>query len=234
MASPFLTARWTHLFLATYAVPPEMLRPRLPKDLEPDLRDGQAFVSLVAFQFLDTRVWGISWPGYRDFAELNLRSYVRHNGERGVIFFREYVPQRLVAWIARLIYNEPYRVAPFSAAIREDAATVTAEYRLTQGGREHVLSVTGKKPAYVPDENSTEHFFKEQRWGYGTSRAGELIRYDVAHPPWEVCPVADYRVDLDWESVYGPEWAFLQEAPPYSTVFALGSGVEVFPKGAVS
>lgn len=230
MASPFLTARWTHLFLATYAVPPGLLRPRLPPGLDLELREGQAFVSLVAFQFADTCVLGVPWPGYRNFAELNLRSYVQRNGERGVIFFREYVPRRLVAWIARLVYNEPYRVAPFSGVIRDEAAAVTAEYRLTHGAREHVLSVTGSKPATVPNEVNIEHFFKEQRWGYGRSRTGRLLRYDVEHPVWEVYPVTDYRVELDWDSVYGPEWAFLQKASPYSTVFALGSEVQVYPK----
>src|SRR2546423_13280170 len=100
---PFLTARWSKLFLATYAVPPALLRPRLAAGLELDTRDGQAFVSLVAFDFLDTRVLGVPWPGFRDFAELNLRFYVRRGADRGVMFVREFVPQRLVAWMARAI-----------------------------------------------------------------------------------------------------------------------------------
>ena len=231
MATPFLTARWEHVFIATYAVPPALLTPRLPPGLELDLRDGQAFVSLVPFQFLDTRVLGIAWPGYRDFVELNLRFYAHRNGERGVVFLREFVPQRLVAAIARWTYNEPYRAAPLTAAIREDAECVSAEYRLTWGGREHVIAVTGRKPASVPDETSTDHFFKELRWGYGTTRARQALRYDVVHPRWETLPVEEYVVDLDWAEVYGPEWKVLQGATPYSTVFALGSAVQVFPKG---
>ena len=80
MGSPFLTATWSNLFLASYAVPPTLLEPRLPPGTELDTRDGHAFVSLVAFEFLDTRVRGIAWPGYRNFAELNLRFYVRTAG----------------------------------------------------------------------------------------------------------------------------------------------------------
>src|SRR5262245_23022935 len=89
MPRAFLTARWSNLFLATDAVPPALLRPRLAPGLDLDTRDGQAFVSLVAFDFLDTRVLGVPWPGYRNFPELNLRFYVRHGGERGVMFIRE-------------------------------------------------------------------------------------------------------------------------------------------------
>jgi hypothetical protein len=79
---PFLTARWSNLCLLTYAVPPSLLEPRLPRGLTLDLRAGDAFVSLVAFDFLDTRVLGIPWPGFRDFPEISLRFYVRRGDDR--------------------------------------------------------------------------------------------------------------------------------------------------------
>src|SRR4051812_2159224 len=94
---PFLTARWSNLCLLTYAVPRALLTPRLPPGLELDTRpgladgptadrfapDGPAFVSLVAFDFLDTRVLGVPWPGYRNFPEINLRFYVRRRVAAG-------------------------------------------------------------------------------------------------------------------------------------------------------
>src|SRR6266566_2088670 len=116
-------------FLTTYAVPPALLEKRLAPGLSLDLRDGNAFVSLVAFQFLRTKVLGIGWPGYRDFAELNLRFYVRHGDERGVVFIREFVPQRLVAWVARWLYNEPYLAAPITAERQESAERIDLTYR---------------------------------------------------------------------------------------------------------
>jgi uncharacterized protein YqjF (DUF2071 family) len=233
MSLPFLTARWCNLFLATYALPPSLLEKRLPPGLELDTRDGSAFVSAVAFQFLDTRVLGVPWPGYRDFAELNLRFYVHQGSQRGVVFIREFVPQRLVAWIARVLYNEPYRAAPLRATIEEGPASITAEYRLEWAGRAHILSVTGRKPAFRPEEQSLEHFFKEHHWGFGTTRRGKALRYQVDHPVWDAYEVQNYRVDLDWAAVYGPEWAFLADATPHSTAFAVGSPIKVFPKGKV-
>jgi uncharacterized protein YqjF (DUF2071 family) len=231
MACPFLTASWNNLFLTTYAVPPEFLEPRLPPGLVLDTRQGSAFVSLVAFEFLDTRVWGISWPGFRNFAELNLRFYVRHGSQRGVVFVREFVPQRLVAWMARLLYNEPYRAAPLTAIRHDDDGTRTMEYCLRYAGREHRITVTGSKPSYLPGEETDEHFFKEHRWGFGRTRQGRTLRYEVAHPAWEVFSVRDYCLDFDWAAVYGDEWGFLADAVPCSTVFAAGSAVQVFPKG---
>jgi uncharacterized protein YqjF (DUF2071 family) len=233
MAFPFLTARWSNLFLATYAVPPALLQKRLPPGLELDTRDGQAFVSLVAFDFLDTRVLGVPWPGYRNFAELNLRFYVRRGADRGVMFVREFVPQRLVAWMARAIYNEPYLAAPLHSTVVEGPDRLTVEHRLTWAGRVHTIRATGAKPGHRPLDTSVEHFFKEHRWGYGVTRRGRLIRYEVVHPVWEVYPVMDYHIDLDWGLVYGPEWEGLGKAASNSTVLAAGSPIAVYPKGSL-
>ncbi len=232
MASPFLTATWSNLFLATYAVPPALLEPRLPPGTSLDLRDGHAFVSLVAFEFLHTRVFGIPWPGYRNFAELNLRFYVRAGDDRGVVFVRELVPPRLVAWIARTFYNEPYLAAPLTAT-RQDADGVHAmKYELTWAGRAHVISVTAGAARFRPAADGVEHFFKEHRWGFGIARDGRLVRYEVEHPVWDIYPIRSYRIDLDWSAVYGAEWSFLAGATPYSTVLAAGSPISVSPARA--
>jgi uncharacterized protein YqjF (DUF2071 family) len=234
MARPFLRAKWHNLFLASYAVPAGLLERRLPAGLTLDLRDGQAFVSLVAFEFLDTRVLGVGWPGYRDFAELNLRFYVRHGAERGVVFVREFVPGRLVAWMARWLYNEPYIAAPLTARKTELPDAIHMEYRLRYAGRWHRIEVTGGKPAIQPAADSVEHFFKEHRWGFGVTRGGKPLRYEVVHPVWDVYPVRSYRLDFDFAAVYGPQWGFLGQAVPYSTVLAAGSDVRVYPKGQLA
>lgn len=226
----FLTATWSNLFLATYAVPPALLAPRLPPALTLDLRDDQAFVSVVAFEFLDTRVAGVGWPGFRDFAELNLRFYVRRGDDRGVVFVREVVPQRLVAWLARTLYNEPYVAAPLVAERQDGDGTHGMRYTLDWAGRQHVLSVVADAETFRPAADSVEHFFKEHRWGFGVSRDGRTIRYEVEHAPWDVHRVRSSTIDLDFGAVYGDEWAFLGAAAPLSTVLAVGSPVRVSTK----
>lgn len=236
MKRPFLTCAWKNLFLATYAVPPSLLKPRLPSGLELDTRDGDAFVSLVAFEFLRLSP---QFPVVRrmvpatalgNFPELNLRFYVRQGDERGVVFVREIVDRRLIAWSARVFYHEPYRTAPLTCHCHEEEHSRTMEYRLLWGGREHLLEVRGRKPAYLPDADSDEHFFKEHRWGFGRTRRGRTVRYEVTHPQWDVFPIVSYQIALDWGEVYGPEWKLLNGATPLSTVFAVGSAVAVYPK----
>src|SRR5581483_966505 len=208
-----------------------LLQAHLPAGLELDTRNGDAYVSLVAFQFVNTRVFGVRWPGYRDFPELNLRFYVRSGGDRGVVFVREIVSQRLVAWLARAIYNEPYRVAALTSHCQEDDATRTMEYRLMWAGHEYLLRVSGRKPAYLPAADSDEHFFKEHHWGYGRTRRGQALRYEVTHPLWEVFPVLSYHIEMDWANVYGPQWELWSKAARISTVFAVSSAIDAYPKG---
>lgn len=231
---PFLTAQWTNVLLATYAVPRELLVPRLPPGLELDTRDGLAFASLVCFDFLDTRVLGIPWPEFRNFPELNLRFYVRRGEERGVVFVREFVPQRFVAWTARALYNEPYLATTMTSSVVDEPENIHVEHRLTFGGRTHTMRVVGAKPAVVPGPESVEAFFKEHHWGYGKTRRGRTLRYHVWHPVWAVYPVREAHVDLDWATVYGPEWGVMQRATPASTVLAVGSVIAVYPKGKLA
>ena len=157
---PFLTARWSNLAILTYEVPPSLLAPHLPTGLELDSRGGSAFASLVAFDFEDTRVRGVAWPGFRRFPEINFRFYVRQGNRRGVVFIREFVPQPLVSWLARAIYNEPYLVAPIESGVAEEASAIVTIRRLHWRGRSHAIEVAGHKPAERPREDSEEHFFK--------------------------------------------------------------------------
>jgi uncharacterized protein YqjF (DUF2071 family) len=229
MRRTFLTARWCNLILANYVVPEDVLTPLLPPGCELDRRDGNCWASLVGFQFLGTKVLGIGWPGFRDFPEWNLRFYVTYQGQRGVCFVREFVPSWFVATMARVIYNEPYRSARMTMNVNETPDTVTAAYTVKRAGRLHSLRAVGSIPAVRPAEESTEQWFKEHYWGFGTSRGGELIRYEVYHPTWDVYPVTDFCADVDWVSLYGHAWGVMQKRDPSSVVLAVGSEISVSP-----
>lgn len=230
MARPFLTARWAHLINLTYAVDPALLLPHVPPGLELDVQDGKAFASVVAFDFLDTRVFGVSWPGFKNFPELNLRFYVKRGEQRGVVFIREYVPQRFVARMANWFYNEPYEACGMDSAFQELDDLVMFQLSLDVGGRTHTIRATGAKPAYLPPHDSVEHYFKEHQWGFGTSHGGKAITYEVEHPEWDIWPVQAWAVDADFGVLYGQEWRFLADETPISTLLAVGSEVAVYPQ----
>jgi hypothetical protein len=226
MSAPFLTARWSNLTLFSFAVPEALLEPRLPDGVELDRLDGQAVVSLVGLDFDDTRVMGVGWPGHRAFPDINFRFYVRAGERRGVTFVREIVPLRMVAWVARALYDEPFVSAPVTSRVTSDDGLLAVERRFTLAGREHRFGLRAEPEAFLPGPETAAHFLKERAWGFGRNPNGTQA-FEVQHPPWAVHRVVDWTVDVDFGAVYGPEWAFLAEATPLSVVLASGSEVAV-------
>jgi len=212
----------------SYPVSDAVLMPSLPPGLVLDRWQGQAFVSLVAFDFEDTRVRGVAWPGFIRFPEVNLRFYVREGDRRGVVFIRELVPSRVVAFVARRLYNEPYQVAPLRSATEWSAGRIRIVHEFAMHSRPQRITVDGRLPPELADETGATHFFKEHAWGYGTDRRGGVHRYAVDHPRWRVYPDATARVELDFGLVYGPEWRLLTGVGPAHVAFAEGSSVTVY------
>jgi uncharacterized protein YqjF (DUF2071 family) len=230
MKKTFLTAHWGNLLLLNCPAPREVLEPLLPPGCELDFFEGSPYVSLVAFQFTRTKVFGLRWPGFTNFPELNLRFYLKRNGQRGVSFVREFVPSWLVSGIARALYNEPYSKARMTAEVSRESGLVNAHYALRYGAHSLDFRVSAVDQPFEPREDSVEHFFKEHELGVGRDRAGRAVTYEVEHPRWRVFPVKDYLVKLDAAELYGSEFSFLANAAPRSVVLAEGSEIVVYGK----
>jgi len=226
MPRPFLTAEWCHLVMLNYRVDPALLEPHLPAGTHVARHDGHCYASVVAFQFLNTRVLGLPIPFHRDFSELNLRFYVRRTvaGEvrRGVVFIREVVPRRAIALIARLIYNEPYVSLPMRSSVRD--GTVRHEWR--RDGRWEGLTATSAEGAAIPRAGSHEEFITDHEWGYTRQRDGGTIEYRVQHDRWPVRQATDVRIDADFSGLYGSKLGAAL-AHPVTAFVVDGSSVTV-------
>jgi uncharacterized protein YqjF (DUF2071 family) len=228
----FLTAHWRDLVMVNYRVPPEMLRPWIPRGTSLDLWQGEAFVSLVAFKFLDTRVLGCPVPGHRHFEEVNLRFYVvRETAQgyrRGVVFIREIVPKRIIAWVANTFYNEHYVAVPMRhSGQATPAAPTSLSYGWQMKKNWHEISVTTVGKVALPAEESQASFIAEHYWGYACQKDGSTMEYQVEHPPWQVDSLSSCEVKIDVKSVYGEPWVEFLTQEPASAFLALGSKVRV-------
>ena len=231
---PALTAAWLDLAMLNYAVPPDALRPHVPPGTELDDFQGTTYVSVVGFRFVSTRVFGLRVPGHVDFDEVNLRMYVRRlagdGWRRGVVFIRELVPRRAIAWAARAWYNEPYRTLPMRHAItrRADGWPNAARYEWRRAGTWEGLSVrAGGEPAPVAS-GSEQEFIAEHYWGYTRQRDGSTIEYRVAHPRWRASAASEARLDAQVRALYGPPFDTLLGPEPRSALVADGSPVTVY------
>jgi uncharacterized protein YqjF (DUF2071 family) len=222
---PFLTAEWLNVAAITYAADEERLRPYLPRGATIDTLEGSPRVSLVAFEFRRTRVGGVAIPRHVTFPEINLRFYVRHGGERAVVFIRELVPRRAIAAVARRLYNEPYQCVPMTCGTKptQDGG-VLVWHRF---GRGSFLRITGAAAAAVPEVGSAAHWLTDHSVGVGRRRDGTTLLYNVAHPTWALREVEDLALDVDFSGLYGPVWAWLQDATPSHLSLAVGSPITV-------
>ena len=235
--TPFLTARWLDLGLVTWQVPAELVRRVLPPGVEPDRRAGDgddlAYVSYVAFRFVDTRIKGIAVPWHTDFPEVNLRTYVRESsGERrrGVVFIAELVPKPAIAMVANLLYHEHYRAVPMHCEVEDVGELHRMRMVITLGERAHTMTIAGRRETVMPAADSDDHFFKEHEWGFGRDGKGGTVVYRVWHPQWRVYPTApeDLALDVDFGELYGEPWGVLDRSAPCHIAFAVGSEIKVW------
>lgn len=219
--------------MLSYEVDPAVLQPLVPRGTELDPWNGRTFASVVGFRFLDTKVLGIPVPFHRDFEELNLRFYVRREAEdgwrRGVVFVKEIVPRRAIAWIARTVYNEQYISLPMRHRIREPlpAGPGSAAYEWRHGGRWNRLAVELHGSPSIPADDSEETFITEHYWGYARQRDGGTVEYRVEHPRWPVWRAAEPKLDCEIGRLYGPMFEPFLQGTPSSAFVAEGSEVVV-------
>jgi uncharacterized protein YqjF (DUF2071 family) len=230
--STFLTAEWRKLIMAQYAVKPKLLMPYLPKGLELDLYEGRCYVSLVAFLFDRVRVKRLPIPFHTRFEEINLRFYVRRREpdgsiKRGVVFIREFVPRRAIAYVARRFYEEPYTAIPTNHRIQLSPESLTVGYGWDLGGRSHSIAVEASPTPTEILPGSEEDFITEHYWGYTRRSDGSTSAYQVEHPHWQTYKPRSYEIALDFGLLYGPSFAFLTDQWVSSVLLAEGSAVSV-------
>ena len=113
---------WSDLLLRHWPISPKVLRPTIPDDLELDLFEGQAWASVVGFHLSGLRMRPIRWIPWKDFDEVNLRTYVKtSDGKRGVWFHSLDSTDMFAVLGARILYGLAYRPAKITRSLSKQA-----------------------------------------------------------------------------------------------------------------
>lgn len=227
----FLKADWKNIIMANYAVPANVLAPYLPHGTALDVYNGQAWVSLVGFLFKNTKLFNIPIPYFGNFEEVNLRFYVtRKDGDtikRGVVFINETIPYKPVAWLANKLYKEHYTTVPTKHTVAYQAETKTIDYFWKKNKQWMQLGVTAATiPVPMPPQ-SFEAFIYEHYFGYTKVNDHTTEEYKINHPTWKIHNVVKANINCNFESMYGPDFAFLQNQQPHNVFMAEGSAISV-------
>jgi uncharacterized protein YqjF (DUF2071 family) len=229
--SVFLKANWEHIIMANYIIAPEILKPYLPKGVELDLFQGNAYVSLVGFMFKNTKIFNIPIPRLGTFEEINLRFYVVRKEDnqikRGVVFINETIPYRIVAWMANTLYKEHYTVVPTQHQIKKELHTNKVKFEWLLNKKWNSLFVEANNEANSMQSGSLEEFIYEHYYGYTKIDATKTLEYKLQHPSWKTYRILNHAIDCDFEAMYGKPFSVLNTTIPEAIFMAQGSSVKI-------
>lgn len=212
-----MTMDWKDLLFAHWPVEPRELARLLPDGLEPDCREGRAWVGIVPFHMGRNRLrWLPPLPGTGRFAELNLRTYVRPTdgrGQGGVYFITLDATAPLAIAIARLWYGLPYTHAAIDYR-RNGEAYQFASVRKKNGAR-FVAEHQPTGDTFEAEPGSLEHWLVE-RYRLYCARNGHLLVGEIAHEPWRLRRAEAIIESQTLDSAVG----LRLNGPPVSVLFA--------------
>lgn len=230
----FLKAEWNNLVMINYEVNSQILEKYVPKGTEIDFFNGKCYVSFIGFLFENVRVLGMKIPFHSDFEEVNLRFYVRRfeNGvwKRGAVFISEIVPKHAISFVANTFYNERYQTLPMKHTLKvhENSREFIYQWKIkNKWNKIHVK--TNKNPIAIEVDSEAE-FITEHYFGYTKINENATFEYQVTHPRWQQLEVINNTSEIDFEGVYGSEFAFIKELKPASVFLAIGSKITIEDK----
>ena len=230
----FLQAEWKKLAIANYQIDPAILQQYLPAKTELDFWENRCYISLVGFMFLNTKLMGVAIPYHRDFEEVNLRFYVKHQHQgvwkRGVVFIKELVPRPALTFVANNLYKEHYETVEMGHVWAQFDDHQHVEYSWKSNAIRHRFAVDAALTATAIQPYSEEEFITEHYWGYTKAGANTTFEYEVTHPRWNHFRVNEYDINVEFGLVYGADFRELNHIHPTSVMLAEGSKITVESK----
>ena len=195
-----LYMEWRHVLFANWPVDTDLVEPHLPKRLTLDTYDGQAWLSVVPFTNVDVRPRVLPAGTGLPLPEVNLRTYVVHDGVPGVYFFSLDADGIAAVIGARLFHHLPYYYAKIDLSVKPERIRFTSRRR-HPGARPMRFEATyGAVGDQENAESGTLAHFLTERYRYYTEAPDGSIRYaDVQHDPW---PLYDAAVEIDENTLF--------------------------------
>jgi uncharacterized protein len=187
--APWVMAQsWHDLLFAHWPVEVAELRRQIPRTLEIDTYEGQAWVGVVPFRMSGVRLRGTpALPWLSAFPELNVRTYVTAQGKPGVWFFSLDAANAIAVALARAWFHLPYYRAQMSCKEKDGWVEYASERRHSGApGAELRAIYRATGPAFSPQPGTLDYFLTERYCLYTLDGRQRLIRGEIHHEPWSL------------------------------------------------
>lgn len=186
-----MIVRESHLLFVSWPLPVEQVRPLVAPSLDLDLYDGQAWITVEMLETSMIRFRHLPPPpiplnGY----EMNVRTYVRCQGERGIHFLSMDCPGFLGTALARWMFQLPLHEADVTVSLEGDnyhaeslrIADSPSPPRFAYSGR-----LAGPPVRLAP--GSVDAFLLNQTLLFTTDAEGGVSRARVDHRRHVIQPI---------------------------------------------
>ena len=205
---PLFLAGWERALFIHFEVDAEALQRDVPFPLE--RHDGKAYVSLVAFTMRDMRfrfggkALSFLLKPIATHCFLNVRTYVKHGGERGIFFITEWLSNWLSVQLGPLLYGLPYHFAKINYDHAHEGKHLYGNVETPDHKncfRYEAQLVADKK--FTPCENDSRDEFFLERYTAFTARGLRRRFFRIWHPPWPQIPAT---VSIKYDSLLKRNW----------------------------
>lgn len=180
---------WRDGLFAHYPIDPEELRPSVPEPLELDTWGGKAWIGVLPFVLAKAGLRGSPSIARRTFPELNVRTYVRFEGDPGLFFFSIDVDSPTVAATVGRLTRLPVHRAKMHVSGDGDRVAFSSS-RVARDGSSARFSATYEPDGEVfhPEPDSFPYWTTARRRLYAPEEAGGVLTAEISHAPWPLQP----------------------------------------------
>jgi uncharacterized protein YqjF (DUF2071 family) len=175
---------WRNALFLHWRVDAGALRRVIPPDLELDLYDGAAWISIVAFCITGARARGVPpFAALPPFNEINVRTYVRNEEKSGIWFLSLDAANALAVWAGRRVHM-PYVRARIDGSWDRANCAYRSERTGHRSSARFDAAARIEPAARVAAPATLEHWLVERYCFFTVDRRGRTLRGDVEHERW--------------------------------------------------
>lgn len=213
-ANPLFLCDWERAVFIHYEVEPDVLQREVPFEL--DLREGRAYLSLVAFTMRDMRPRRGGWPAAMLFKPiathefLNVRAYVKRDGEAGIYFLAEWLPNRISQLLGPTIFGLPYRQGLLKYQHEHEKGFLRGSVTGRDSRKLEYSAEIDPATQFRPCEAGSREEFLMERYTAFTAKGSRRRKFRIWHPPW---PQAAIEVEIKDDILLRNSWKWFADAP---------------------
>ncbi|MCD8443407.1 YqjF family protein [Tenacibaculum finnmarkense] len=208
---------WNNAIFLHWQVELSELRKFVPEELEIDLFEGKAWVSVVAFTMEKIRPKNLpSFAPISNFDEINIRTYVKSNNKTGVYFLSIEGGKKIACKIAKGISELPYRFSKINRSKNR--------YQSSNSTFNDHLNIEFTISEKLTEKSILDNWLTE-RYALFQDTEKSINEFEIHHLEWPINNIEIKKITVDY-----PKFSKLLNKEPNKVQYSKGVKVVAWGK----